>query len=285
MSRRSIAATGDGSQGWDDYAPYYDWENARTIGTRDVGFWKRIVAAARGTVLELGCGSGRVLVPVSRTSGFVAAENRGRKRDRRSLLIGIDRSAPMLGLARRRVARRHPSRRPILIRGDIRAIPLRTASVDRVIAPYGILQSLIRKPDLSRTLAETARVLRPGGLFIADLVPDLPKWEPYQRQVRLHGRHGTGQVTLVESVRQDRRRGLTTFEEEFVEAGPPPSADSPRRVRIAARFSLTFRTVPMTEIRRRVERAGFRVERILGGYRGQRWTSASETWLIVARRQ
>jgi len=268
MSRRSIAATGDGSQGWDDYAPYYDWENARTIGTRDVAFWRRVVADARGPVLELGCGSGRVLVRIAR-----------------SFLIGIDRSAPMLRLARRRVARLHPSRRPILIRGDIRAIPLRTASVDLVIAPYGILQSLIRKPDLSRTLAETARVLRPGGLFIADLVPDLPKWEPYQRQVRLHGRHGTGQVTLVESVRQDRRRGLTTFEEEFVEAGPPPSADSPRRVRIAARFSLTFRTVPMTEIRRRVERAGFRVERILGGYRGQRWTSTSETWLIIARKR
>jgi SAM-dependent methyltransferase len=201
------------------------------------------------------------------------------------LLIGLDRSAPMLGLARRRVARLHPSRRPILIRGDIRTIPLRTASVELVIAPYGILQSLIRKPDLSRTLAEAARVLRPGGRFIADLVPDLPTWEPYERQIRLHGRHGNGQVTLVESVRQDRRRGLTTFDEEFVEAGPRRGADSSRSVRIAARFSLTFRTVSMTETRRRLERTGFRVERLLGGYRGQRWTSASETWLIVARKR
>lgn len=284
MPRRSTAATGDGSQGWDDYAPYYDWENARTIGTRDVAFWRRVVADARGPVLELGCGSGRVLVPVSKTSGFVSAEHPGRTRHLRSFLIGIDRSAPMLALARRRTRSVPPSCRPILIRGDIRAIPLRTESVELVIAPYGILQSLLRKPDLSRTLAEAARVLRPRGLFIADLVPDLPKWESYHRQVRLHGRHGDGQVTLVESVRQDRRRGLTTFEEEFVEAGPR-AADSSRRARVAARFSLTFRTVPLPEIRRRLDRAGLRVERLLGGYRGQRWTSASETWLICARRR
>ena len=198
--------------------------------------------------------------------------------------MGIDRSAPMLRLARRRVARLRPSRRPILIRGDIRAIPLRTASVELVIAPYGILQSLIRKPDLSRTLAETARVLRPGGRFIADLVPDLPTWEPYQRQVRLHGRHGKGQVTLVESVRQDRQRGLTTFDEEFIEHAPPRPGGAPAAP-VTARFSLTFRTLSMAEIRRRLERTGFRVERILGGYRGQRWTSASETWLIVARKR
>ena len=26
----------DGSQGWDEYAPFYDWENARTVARRDV---------------------------------------------------------------------------------------------------------------------------------------------------------------------------------------------------------------------------------------------------------
>ena len=192
----------------------------------------------------------------------------------------------MLARLRQRVGRLRAWRRPILIRGDIRAIPLGNASVELVIAPYGILQSLIRKPDLNRALAEVARVLRPEGRFVADLVPDLPKWKTYQRQVRLHGPRADGrQVTLVESVRQDRRRGLTTFEEEFVEAGLPHAADGPRSVRRAARFSLTFRTVPLPEIRRRLSRAGLRVERILGGYRGQRWSSASETWLIMARRR
>jgi hypothetical protein len=50
----------EGHHGWDEYAPFYDWENARTFGRRDVPFWQRLVAARGGRVLELGSGTGRV---------------------------------------------------------------------------------------------------------------------------------------------------------------------------------------------------------------------------------
>jgi len=55
-----------GHEGWDDYAPFYDWENARTLGRRDVPFWRRFAHDARGHVLELGCGTGRVTLPLAR---------------------------------------------------------------------------------------------------------------------------------------------------------------------------------------------------------------------------
>ena len=71
----------EGWQGWDDYAPFYDWENAQTLARRDVAFWQRLAAAQDGPVLELGCGTGR-----SDDSG----------RARRSGIVGIDRSEPML---------------------------------------------------------------------------------------------------------------------------------------------------------------------------------------------
>ena len=32
----------DGTSGWDDYAPYYDWENAQTLGRKDVAFWRGV---------------------------------------------------------------------------------------------------------------------------------------------------------------------------------------------------------------------------------------------------
>ena len=48
-----------------------------------------------------------------------------------------------------------------------------------VLAPYGILQSLLRDRDLAATLARSARVLTPGGLFGIDLVPDVPHWREY----------------------------------------------------------------------------------------------------------
>ncbi len=257
-----------GSRGWDEYARYYDWENARTIGTRDVAFWRRLVATTRGRVLELGCGSGRVLIPIAGKTS----------------VIGIDLSAPMLTIARARARRLRPAQRPVLIRGDIRALPIVTGSLDLVIAPYGILQSLVRDVDLKRALSETARVLRAGGLFVVDLVPDLPKWASYRGQVRFRGRRGANtNVTLIESVRQDRRRGVTIFDETFVERSNarPGRRSTPA---ITRRFSLTFRTLSPSVTRRRLVRAGFRVEGIFGGYRSEPWTRNSETWLIVARK-
>src|SRR6187549_54006 len=139
----------EGWEGWDDYAPFYDWENARTLGRRDVPFWRRIALAATGSVLELGCGTGRISLPLAR-----AGVN----------LVGIDRSAPMLERLRAAAARRRRISGALrLVRGDIRFLPYESASFDTVIAPYGILQSLLADRDLSATLESVARVLAPGG--------------------------------------------------------------------------------------------------------------------------
>ena len=62
-----------GHKGWDEYAPFYDWENARTFGRRDVPFWTRLVTARGGRVLELGCGTGRVTLPLARTGAALVS--------------------------------------------------------------------------------------------------------------------------------------------------------------------------------------------------------------------
>ena len=77
----------------------------------------------------------------------------------------------------------------------------------RANVPYGLLQSLLREADLEQALADVVRVLRKGGLLGVDLVPDLAAWAEYSRKVSLKGRGpGGGTVTLIESVRQDRRK-------------------------------------------------------------------------------
>ena len=38
--------------GWDSYAPFYDWENARTLGRRDLPFWKQMLGGLREPALE-----------------------------------------------------------------------------------------------------------------------------------------------------------------------------------------------------------------------------------------
>ena len=254
----------EGWHGWDDYAPFYDWENAQTLGRRDVRFWVSLAKRIRGPVLELGCGTGRVSLPVARVV---------------ERFVGIDRSAPMLSRLRTRFRRARLSGRAALVRGDIRTLPFRKRfRFKLVMAPYGMLQSLLRESDLGSTLRSVAGVVPRGGVFVVDLVPDLPRWQEYKRRVSLRGaRPGGGRLTLIETVRQDRDRHLTVFDQEFVERRG--------RERETHRFSLAFRTLSVPQVSRRLERAGFSVDAVLGDYRGQEWSPEAEVWVIVARRR
>jgi len=196
-------------------------------------------------------------------------------------LVGIDRSAPMLERARRRLA--NSSTRQVtnslhLIRGDIRVLPFAPGAFGTIIAPYGILQSLLSDRDLAATLDSAARVLAPGGTFGLDLVPDVPNWREYSNRVQLRGRAARGiQLTLIESVRQDRARRRTTFEQRYVERR--------RGQKREHRFELTFRTLSIRQMRVRLERAGFAIESVLGDYRGRPWDQRADVWIILAKKR
>jgi ubiquinone/menaquinone biosynthesis C-methylase UbiE len=278
MRPRPSVPAREGWQGWDTYAPFYDWENAQTLGRRDVPFWQRIAAKAGGTVLELGCGTGRVTVPLAR-AGID--------------LVGVDRSAPMLERAQQRVARAargargnsefsnsripHSALRvPHFVRADIRALPFQPRAFPMVLAPYGILQSLIRPRDLTAALASVARVIAPGGTFGVDLVPDVPKWREYRNRVQLRGESNGARLTLVESVRQDARRHLTMFEQRYIERRNGEVREH--------RFDLTFRTLSVPAMSRQLERAGFTIDAVLGDYRGRPWDDRADVWIILAKR-
>jgi len=252
----------EGFEGWDDYAPFYDWENARTFGRRDIPFWRHLAVQARGPVLELGCGTGRIAMPLGRAGAS---------------LVGIDRSAEMLARARTRVRRGRLARRVRLVQGDIRLLPF-ASTFALALAPYGILQSLLREGDLAATLAEVRRVLRPGATFGLELVADLPSWEEYRKRVSLEGwrgRRGGAHVTLVETVRQDRTRRRTIFDQEFTERRG-------RHTRVH-RFSLAFRTLSIPQMTRRLEKAGFEISALLGDYRGAPWDERADVWIILAK--
>jgi SAM-dependent methyltransferase len=259
----------EGWEGWDDYAPFYDWENARTLGRRDVPFWRRLVRhrlaalpAPRRRLLELGCGTGRIAFPVAR-DGFP--------------VVGVDRSAAMLARAAKRRKRARSADFVQLVRGDIRYLPFPAAAFPLVIAPYGILQSLTRERDLAATLAAVFQVLAKGATFGLELVADLPSWDEYSKHVRLRGRRSNGStITLIESVRQDRKRQLTVFDQEFVE----------RQGRAVTRrhFSLTFRTLTVRQMTRRLDKAGFEVTALLGDYQGGPWDPHADAWIILARK-
>ncbi len=252
-----------GHEGWDDYAAYYDWENTQTVGRRDIAFWQRMAAPVKGPILELGCGTGRVAIPLGRTGAHI---------------IGIDRSATMLARAQTRVRRARLGFGVQLVRGDIRHLPFPDKSFPLVMAPYGILQSLLDEQLLLGTLTDVNRVLKKGGSFGLELVADLPAWDEYANRTTLRserGPHGKP-IKLVETVKQDRRNHITRFEQEFVEG----------RGKTATRrkFKIAFRTLTVPQMVERLERAGLQVSALLGDYQGGPWDLRAEVWIILARR-
>jgi hypothetical protein len=70
---------------------------------------------------------------------------------------------------------------------------------------------------------------------------------------------------------------LTIFDHEYVVGWG--------RARQVRRFTVRFRTLPVASMVRRLNRAGFDIEAVSGGYAGEVLEAASGTWLIVARRR
>ena len=128
---------------------------------------------------------------------------------------------------------------------------------------HGMLEALVRDGPAS------------GGV---DLVPDLARWPAYTNRVTMKGRlgrHGEP-VRLVESVEQDPARGITRFDQTFVVGRG--------RAGRGHRFSLTFRSLDVPAICRRLVNAGFRVEAVLGDYDGRGWDERADVWIILVKK-
>jgi SAM-dependent methyltransferase len=104
-----------------------------------------------GRAVEVGCGSARLLARVARAAPLE--------------LVGVDASPSALRLVLRTTAATGTRIRPVL--GDARALPVRSGSCALVLSG-GLLEHF---PDPRPVLAEMVRILAPGGVLYADVVP------------------------------------------------------------------------------------------------------------------
>ena len=139
-------------------ARYYDEYFSGVPG--DVEFYLGVAASAgKGGVLELGCGTGRILLPLA-ASGVP--------------VVGLERSAEMLQLARRKLktAEAEFHQRVELVQGDMRQFSL-GKRFPLIIAPYRTFQHLLNPVDQSGALACIRDHLEPGGLFVFNVFDPL----------------------------------------------------------------------------------------------------------------
>jgi SAM-dependent methyltransferase len=203
------------SGAFDEWAAFYDVSDGDR--TPFVRFYTGLVSDRTRSLLEIGCGTGTVTIPV-------AQEIRRRAVDgERIRIAGVDASRPMLHEARKR-------RSDIAwIQGDMRDVPL-CPGFDLIVCCFNTLQMLLSDSDLERAFAEVHRLLAPGGVFAFDIYqPNLEYLHrgATDRMARAFVDHDGRQLEIREDARYDPSTGVLALDWRLVGAGrsdAPPLA-------------------------------------------------------------
>jgi SAM-dependent methyltransferase len=261
--------SGDGAR--DPYAWESDLYDATTgeVSERDVPFYTALAADAAGPLLELACGTGRVLAPCAAAMGPDVAA------------VGVDVSPTMLARARARMAASRVEDRVRLELGDMRMVRL-DLRFPLVTVPFRSLFHLPSDDDWVAALATVRAHLEPGGRFAADVfVPDPDLIASRQDHHGFAGevRHpDTGQrVALWEHTTFDAVAQVAT-KRRVSEILDEDGLVLERRHRL---LEVHFRYP--NEVLRLLEAAGFSVEQVFGGFDGRPLDSAAEDLIWVAR--
>jgi SAM-dependent methyltransferase len=124
----------------------------------DIDFWRRRALRAGGNVLEVACGTGRITLPVARAGVAIT---------------GLDVSAPMLALARRKAER--DALHIDWVHADCRAFSLPTR-FRLIFIAANALQHLHDLASIESCFRCVRDHLEPGGEFILDVFnPDVAK--------------------------------------------------------------------------------------------------------------
>lgn len=238
------------------------------VARRDVQFYIDEARDAGASVLEIGCGTGRILLPIARSGRTIS---------------GVDASPQMLERCRSKL-RGEPEAvrdRVTLYQEDARAFDL-GRQFDLVIAPFRVMQHLTTIEDQLGFLGSVARHLAPGGRLIFDVFS--PNFAALVAAVGIE-REDTPETALPDG-RTFRRAGrvarvrwidqVSEIELVYYISG---QTGTERRVQ-----SFDMRWFLRAELVNLLARGGFRVRSIYGDFDRSPLTDKSPEQIVCAER-
>ena len=251
---------------FDRFARYYDDEHASY--TDDLPMWEGFARqAGEDGVLELACGTGRLLVPLARVG---------------ATLTGIDVSPAMIDVAREKVSRASQNGRVTLVEADMRTYDL-GRQFGLVMVGLNSLMHLETRQSQREAIQTAARHVRVGGRFVIDVFnPDdgLPD-SAQEGQVYLHClkvRTDQSQLLHFQALSVDRGEQLVTVTNYYDDV----DGDGLVRRHLAP-FRLRYLAVGELELL--VEQSGFWIEDLYGSYDLEPFRHGSPRIIIVGRRR
>lgn len=253
---------------YEQIARFYDLSHDRL--TEDIPFLLAQAAETGGPVLEIGCGSGRLLAPLARAGYKVT---------------GVDQSPEMLARAEARLAMQpvETRARVRLLREDVRVLGLSDSGQFGLICfGYNTFMHL-DEAGAGAALKRLRPLLRPGGRLLIDvanpmvlsMVADDPDFvledtlADEERGVTLR------QYTAYESIPGEQAVDVTWVYEE---SGDELAADG----QTATKFRLRYNYMYPHQFDLLLTLTGFRLAAIYGGYDGTPFSEESERLIVLA---
>jgi SAM-dependent methyltransferase len=246
------------------YARFYDLDFGDDQD--DLLMIEQFAARCGSPVLELACGTGRLLVPLARKGYDVT---------------GVDVSEAMLERAQRKVTAEGLDRRVTLVRQDVQELAVE-GSFTLAFCVLNSFMHLLTTDDQLTALGRIRQHLQPGGLLVLDLFnPDLARLLDGLGRVHLDKsmtdpdsghrlmRFGTQTVDLAEQ----------TLHVTFIVDEVDGEGGVQRTV-----FPFSIRYLFRSELELLLRHAGFEIEAIYGSRELDAFAGDSDRLIAVARR-
>jgi len=236
----------------------------------DIAFYRATASRTGGPVLDVGCGTGRVSIPLAEDGHEV---------------VGIDRSAPMLrqAEARRSALLADVGRRLTFREADMTAFDL-GREFALIVVPSRVFQFALTPAAQRSTLAAMSRHLVPHGELVLDLFDPrldlcLPNVEqPLSLDVVRHP--VTGNDVRVERL----ERVNDPLNQVFTELWETSELDATGRELRSIRESLSLRWTYRREMRHLLELAEFAIVAEYGDFKGSPPAYGREQVWVLRRR-
>jgi SAM-dependent methyltransferase len=248
---------------FDPIVPFYDlfygaWDD-------DLKMYRDFAMAADGSLLELGCGTGRLLVPLA-GDGYS--------------ITGLDLSAAMLAAARAKLEAAHLADRVTLVQGDMRDFELST----RFALAFIPINTFMHCYDMQQQLAClrcVRRHLQSGGQLVVDVFhPDLQVLVESDGRLMSEGTVINPQTGHTVHRLYMRRLDVATQTQHITFI--MDDIDSIGTVRRTL-FPFRLRFVYRYEMELLLHVAGYTLEAVYGSYDLEPFDSHSEKMIFVAR--
>jgi len=251
-------------------ARYYDLENAGF--TEDLDFWLGLAEEYGDPVLELGCGTGRVLLHLARRGHAVT---------------GLDNSPEMLARLEAKLAAARNMRgdvqhggvqlnAPTVIRADMKDFSL-SGQFKLAIMPYNTFMHLLTLEDQIAALTCIRRHLQPGAALALDMPNPGEAYAAQEQGLTLERTFMDGERTVQQfsSVSVDRAMQLAHITWLYDSVGTDGVVQR-------AIIPLTLRYTFPGEMRLLLEKCGFALAHLYGDYQRAPFADGSPRMLVVA---